>query len=61
MSPLPPDDPELSRTTFLMMGYCGTWDKAGRLYCTRSPEHEGKHANRYEKKFPTDTVGTEWA
>ncbi|MFD4791745.1 hypothetical protein ACFWN1_32870 [Streptomyces sp. NPDC058459] len=61
MSPAIPDNPELSRQTFRAMGYCGAWDEAGRLWCTRSPGHTGKHAHRYEKKHPTDATGVEWA
>ncbi|MGW3114423.1 hypothetical protein [Streptomyces sp. NPDC001091] len=54
------DDPELLHRTFRAMGYCGAWNKSGSLYCTRSPEHEGKHAHRYEKTHSTDTVGVQW-
>ncbi|MEV8042477.1 hypothetical protein AB0P02_01350 [Streptomyces griseoluteus] len=54
------DDEEKSLAAMRAAGYCGDWDPTGRLYCTRSPEHEGAHANRYEKTHPLDAVGTEW-
>ncbi|MFG3048158.1 hypothetical protein ACGFZR_24900 [Streptomyces sp. NPDC048241] len=60
MSPVIPDDPELSRATFRAMGYCGALNGDGRLWCTRSPGHDGKHAHRYEKTNPLDAVGVEW-
>ncbi|MFJ3663173.1 hypothetical protein ACIPPM_22210 [Streptomyces sp. NPDC090119] len=60
MSPVIPDDPELSHATFRAMGYCGAWDKTDRLWCTRSPDHDGAHAHRYEKTHPLDAVGVQW-
>ncbi|WP_330236172.1 hypothetical protein [Streptomyces sp. NBC_00566] len=55
------DDEAESRKVMVSMGYCGAWNPDGRLWCTKSPSHEGKHANRFEKTHPTDTVGVQWA
>ncbi|MYS16888.1 hypothetical protein [Streptomyces sp. SID4982] len=56
----PGDDEAESRKVMNTAGYCGSWNGDGRLYCTRPPGHDGKHACRYEKTHPLDTTGVQW-